>query len=140
MKNADVSRTQGVCQVIYIFLWILLRQGITVPSFIIVGYVWQILGRGPFYPFPIREQPRKDPSWIGLRYFPVNSAKFLRTLGKLCSLLFLNIPAIKVLFLFLQISCCWLLHHTKHNSVNSSRSDESILNFMFLVLVLSYWF
>ena len=34
------------------------------PSFIIVGYVWQILGRG--LP-PIREQPRKGPSWIGLK-------------------------------------------------------------------------
>ena len=32
--------------------------------FIIVGCVWQILGRAP----PLtREQPRKSPSWIGLR-------------------------------------------------------------------------
>ena len=36
------------------------------PSFIIIGYVWHILGRGPFWPLPIREQPRKSPSWIGL--------------------------------------------------------------------------
>ena len=36
------------------------------PSFIIVGYVWQILGRGEKGP-PIREQPRKYPSWIGLK-------------------------------------------------------------------------
>ena len=37
------------------------------PSFIIVGYVWHILGRaGLFAPPPIREQPRKSPSWIGL--------------------------------------------------------------------------
>ena len=36
------------------------------PSFIIIGYVWHILGRGPFWPPPIREQPRKSPSWIGL--------------------------------------------------------------------------
>ena len=49
----------------YIF-WIFFRQGVTVPSFIIVGYMWQILERGPFWP-PIREQPQKGPSWIGLR-------------------------------------------------------------------------
>ena len=37
------------------------------PSFIIVGYVWRILGRGDQKdPLPIREQPRKSPSWIGL--------------------------------------------------------------------------
>ena len=35
-------------------------------SFIIIGYVWHILGRGPFWPPPIHEQPRKSPSWIGL--------------------------------------------------------------------------
>ena len=35
------------------------------PNFIIVGYVWQILGKvGPFC--PPREQPQKDTSWIGL--------------------------------------------------------------------------
>ena len=35
---------------------------------IIVGYVWQILERvGPFHPLS-REQPRKGPSWIGLRF------------------------------------------------------------------------
>ena len=38
------------------------------PSFIVVGYVWQILERGePFCPPPpTREQPQKSPSWIGL--------------------------------------------------------------------------
>ena len=41
---------------------------ITVPSFIIVGYVWQILGRWPFCPQPHPVQPQKVPSWIGLRY------------------------------------------------------------------------
>ena len=48
--------------------WNLFRQGIAVPSFIIVGYVRQILERGPFLPPPpIREQPRKSSSWIGLK-------------------------------------------------------------------------
>ena len=37
-KNADAGRTQGMCHVIYIF-WVFLRQGITVPSFVIVGCV-----------------------------------------------------------------------------------------------------
>ena len=37
------------------------------PSFIIIGYVWQILGRGAFLPPPhIREQLQKCPSRIGL--------------------------------------------------------------------------
>ena len=48
--------------------WIFFRKGITVLSFIIVGYVWQIVGKGePFWPPPIREQLRKSLSWIGLR-------------------------------------------------------------------------
>ena len=51
-KNADVSRTQGVCQVIYIIFWIFFRSGITVPSIIYVGYVWQILGKGDLSPPP----------------------------------------------------------------------------------------
>ena len=57
------------CATWYIF-WIFFRWGITVPSFIISGYVSQILGRGPFCRSPppprIRDQPQKDPSWIGL--------------------------------------------------------------------------
>ena len=37
---------------LYMF-WIFFRQSITMLSFIIVGYVWQILGRGAFtYPDP----------------------------------------------------------------------------------------
>ena len=35
----------GVSRDLYIF-WIFFRYGITVPSFIIVGFVWRILGRG----------------------------------------------------------------------------------------------
>ena len=38
-KNADVSRTQGVFHVIYIFFVSSLSKGIIVPSFIIAGYV-----------------------------------------------------------------------------------------------------
>ena len=38
------------------------------PSFIIVGYVWQVLGWRPFcHLASICLQPRKDPSWIGLK-------------------------------------------------------------------------
>ena len=36
-RNAGVSRTEGVCHVIYTFFGSFL--GITMPSFIIVGYV-----------------------------------------------------------------------------------------------------
>ena len=70
MLMADVSITQGVCHVIHIFFGSSLAK-VELPSFIIVGYVWQILGRGFLIPhpplFPIREQPLKVPSWIGLR-------------------------------------------------------------------------
>ena len=38
------------CVTWFINFWIFFRWGITVPSFIIVGYVWQISGRGPFCP------------------------------------------------------------------------------------------
>ena len=37
-KNADISRNKSVSRYRYIF-WIFFRQGITVPSFIIVGDV-----------------------------------------------------------------------------------------------------
>ena len=49
-------------------VWIFFDHGRTVPSFIFVGYVWQILGRGggAFGPAPILEQHQKSPSWIGL--------------------------------------------------------------------------
>ena len=50
--------------------WCQQKTGITVPIFVIVGYVWQILGRGIFLPpplSPIHEQPPKSPSWIGFK-------------------------------------------------------------------------
>ena len=47
---------------------IFFRSGITVPSFNIVGYVWQILGKGAFLA-PLRPWAApKCPSWIGLRH------------------------------------------------------------------------
>ena len=39
---------QGVCHIVYIFLGYSSGKGITVPSLIIAGYVWQILGRRTF--------------------------------------------------------------------------------------------
>ena len=61
------QNSRGVSRDSSIF-WIFFWQGISVPGFIIVGYVWQILGREAFLPLPpILEQPRKIPSWIGLR-------------------------------------------------------------------------
>ena len=51
--------------------WIFFRQVITVPSFIILGYVWQILGRGAFlspHPWaapktPILNRVKTNSSW-----------------------------------------------------------------------------
>ena len=65
-KLADVSRTEGVSHDAYIFVSSY-RLSIVVPSFIIIGYVWHILGRRVFLLPTICEQPRKGPSWIGLR-------------------------------------------------------------------------
>ena len=45
------------------------------PSSILVGFVWQFLGRGIFLPPPsaVRDQTRKGPSWIALRWLTVSS-------------------------------------------------------------------
>ena len=48
----------------YIFC-IFLRQSITLPSFIIVAYVWQILERGPSWTSHLLAAPKR-PTWIGL--------------------------------------------------------------------------
>ena len=48
--------------------WIFFSQVITVPNFIIAGYMWQIIGKGGLlWGLSIHEQPRKGPSWIGLK-------------------------------------------------------------------------
>ena len=59
-------------------IWTFFRQGITVLSFIIVGYVWQMLcrGRGPFCR-PPSVSIRKSPSWIELKVMSVTSVYFL---------------------------------------------------------------
>ena len=46
------------------------RSGTTVPTFIIIQYVQHLVGNETFLPtnFPIREQPRKDSSWTGLKW------------------------------------------------------------------------
>ena len=58
----------GVSRDSYTFL-IFFRKGITVQSFILVRYVWQILGGGDFLPPPPPHPwaARKGPSWIGLK-------------------------------------------------------------------------
>ena len=48
----------------YIF-WVFFRYGITVPSFIIVRYVWQILEKEPFCPTIL--EPWKGQSWTELK-------------------------------------------------------------------------
>ena len=57
------QNSSGVSRNLYCF-WIFFRQGITVPTFIILRYMWQILGRDLFAPHPWAA--RKRPSWIGL--------------------------------------------------------------------------
>ena len=66
------QNSRGVSRDSYIF-WIFFGWGITVPRFIIVGFVWQIL--------VVRrsEQPRKSPSWIGL-----NTASVMKYLTSTC--------------------------------------------------------
>ena len=66
-KNADVSRTHRLHIDLYVF-WIFFRQGTTMISFFIVGYVWQIRITDRYLLHLFREQPRKGPSWIGLRF------------------------------------------------------------------------
>ena len=44
-KNTDVSTIQGVCHMAHIFFGSSLGK-VWLPSFTIVRYVWQILGRG----------------------------------------------------------------------------------------------
>ena len=62
------QNSRGLSRDSYSF-WIFFRQGITVPSLIIVGYACQILERGmPRPPPPIHEQLWKSPSLIGLTY------------------------------------------------------------------------
>ena len=58
-NNADISRNKSVSRYRYIF-WIFFRQGITVPSFIIVGD-WQILGGEVFCPPPPSFHPWAAP-------------------------------------------------------------------------------
>ena len=44
------------------------------PRFIIVGYEGQILGTGGLFGPPIREKPRKSPSWIGVTFWNLAEA------------------------------------------------------------------
>ena len=44
LVSAELKR----CATWFMYFWIFFRQGTTVPSFINVGYVWQILGWGAF--------------------------------------------------------------------------------------------
>ena len=49
---------------IYVFFWFFFRQGMPVPSFIILGYVCQVLRIEST--LPILEQFQKVPSFVGL--------------------------------------------------------------------------
>ena len=60
VKNADVSRTHGMCHVIHLFFLIFFGWDIIVPSFIIVGHVWQILWKGSLFA-PVPRQSLSSP-------------------------------------------------------------------------------
>ena len=60
-KNSDVSKTQGVCHVTHIFFLIFFRHGMSVPSFIIVGYVRQTLDKWAFLGPPHQWAAPKKP-------------------------------------------------------------------------------
>ena len=78
MKNYWCQQnSKGVSRDSYIF-WVFFRLGIAVTSFIIVGYVWQILWREALLVAPIREQSQKSPSWIGLTVNPTKSSNTLK--------------------------------------------------------------
>ena len=98
-----VLKSLAICDS-YIF-WVFFRQGITLPRFITVGYVWTILvsggewvGRGGGWLLltSFFEQPQKGPSWISLTtsrlnmqelfnsVFLENSLNFLSTLFYKC--------------------------------------------------------
>ena len=57
LKNADISRFQGVCHVIHMFF--IPKEGIAVPSFIISWYVWQIIGVGALFVPPSMSIPER---------------------------------------------------------------------------------
>ena len=53
------QNSKGVSRDLYVFL-ILFRYDIAVPIFIIVEYVWQILGKGAICPLPSVSSPEKS--------------------------------------------------------------------------------
>ena len=80
-KNTDVSRTQGVCHVIHIFLDLLKVRYNCAKLHHCRICVKDFRERGAPSPSPpppptIREQPQKCPSWIGLRQENAYSKKF----------------------------------------------------------------
>ena len=93
------------------------------PSFIIIGYVWEIFGREAFLPPPICEQPRKDSSWIELHMCS-------------CSFFWVKVPSyvlicVKVFLESFQ-NCCFqecsvkLRDRSHMMSTHRSRGDSSV--------------
>ena len=67
VKNADISRTQGVCRVIHIVTGFYLGKVKLCQGLSLQDMCDRFQGGGTFLPPPICEQPQKSPSWIGLR-------------------------------------------------------------------------
>ena len=77
LKNCWCQQnSMGVSRDSYIF-WFFFRQGVTVPSFIILGYVLQILGKETFCP-PYPSAVPKNP-WIELKHLWKSVSKVYQT-------------------------------------------------------------
>ena len=63
-KNVDASRTQEAW---FMYFLDLFQVRYKCAKFHIVGYVWQLSGRGAFLALPIFERPQKGSSWIRLK-------------------------------------------------------------------------
>ena len=74
------QNSRGVSRDSYIF-WIFFGQGITVPSFIIVWYLWQILGREGLFASPHPWAVLKKPILNRVKLCLSQSSCFIATLG-----------------------------------------------------------
>ena len=117
--NGDVSKTQGVSYVTYIFFWSSLVN-LNVPSFIIVEYRSRVLCRGRFFspllPF-IHMQFRKSPSWIGLRHLRVACVPNSIGYPQRCYSLYFYFDFVVLLRKAFQY--CWLLRHQSNSTAET---------------------
>ena len=111
------------CVTWFIFFWVFFRWGTSVPSFIILGYVWQILGRGEgegFASHPSVSSPEKaNQFWIGLICLSSrrHSSEIAGTDSFLCTwfIISLELFSLLVIFNFLFFQFLWSRNSMKYN-------------------------